>query len=512
MSDALTPEQQEILDGLTDSPMTAAGMEPQSIPIATREQWLIHAVLTNPDLMQRAQDIDPRAFVVRTHKPLWTFLCYYYRRHGALPSVAIIKNEIQVRWLQSTDSNAALRLHEELESLDRILSAEIASDDLGYVADLIDYFCKISRAAAVYSAMERYKERPTDRTGADLDGAIRNWRQGGKSEQGQAYTIPELWALPASQWLIGSHAHQGAYLVIYGPYSTGKSFWAIDAGLSLATGTPFLGRFTTARPTPVVYVASEAHIGLSKRIRAWIQTHETPVPDTFLLVAHSFHFATDLTAPDTLAEMIKNKWGDMRPGLVVVDTLNRNFGGDENSAEDMTAFTDAMARLQSILSGCTVAVVHHTGKDTGKGARGSSALLCAADFAIEMRGSSILEGIEVRCEKSKDDAPFAPYIITGHSVEVGNGDTSLALTYASTAAEKRQQEVAVKSADDMDTLADAIRCGADTYEALRNELGWSSGKMHRTLTKLQSAGVISIDSGENNRKRFSTTKNTGGNT
>jgi hypothetical protein len=55
-------------------------------------------------------------------------------------------------------------------------------------------------------------------------------------------------------------------------------------------------------------------------------------------------------------------------------------------------------------TGATVLPVHHTGKAAGSGPRGSSALYGAADVIIELTND---EGrIQLRCEKSKDSAPF----------------------------------------------------------------------------------------------------------
>ena len=59
--------------------------------------------------------------------------------------------------------------------------------------------------------------------------------------------------------------------------------------------------------------------------------------------------------------------------MVVIDTLARCFGGnDENDARDMGAFIEGCDVIKQ-KTGATVLVVHHSGKDEGKGARGSSA-------------------------------------------------------------------------------------------------------------------------------------------
>ena len=71
-------------------------------------------------------------------------------------------------------------------------------------------------------------------------------------------------------------------------------------------------------------------------------------------------------------------------GVVCIDTLNRAApGADENSSQDMGLIIEAAKALQMALGGL-VLLVHHTGKDAGKGLRGHSSLFAALDAAIEV--------------------------------------------------------------------------------------------------------------------------------
>jgi hypothetical protein len=70
--------------------------------------------------------------------------------------------------------------------------------------------------------------------------------------------------------------------------------------------------------------------------------------------------------------------------LVQIDTLARAFGaGNENNSEDMAAFIHNTGRIQRML-GCSLMVVHHSGKDALKGLRGHSSLLGAVDTQLEL--------------------------------------------------------------------------------------------------------------------------------
>ena len=68
-----------------------------------------------------------------------------------------------------------------------------------------------------------------------------------------------------------------------------------------------------------------------------------------------------------------------QPALVIIDTLNRNFGaGDENNTADMTRFIIGLDRLKNDLN-TAILVVHHTGLGNKERSSGNSALKAALD-------------------------------------------------------------------------------------------------------------------------------------
>src|SRR5690606_23490334 len=70
--------------------------------------------------------------------------------------------------------------------------------------------------------------------------------------------------------------------------------------------------------------------------------------------------------------------------LIVIDTLSRVMaGGDENGPVDMTAFIKNVDRIRHA-TGAHIMIVHHTGKDVARGARGHSSLRAATDTEIEV--------------------------------------------------------------------------------------------------------------------------------
>ena len=80
----------------------------------------------------------------------------------------------------------------------------------------------------------------------------------------------------------------------------------------------------------------------------------------------------------TLIERTESKF-------VICDTYAMMLQGiDENSSKDSGIPIEALSQLRVATKGGSVLVVHHSGKDSSKGLRGSSALLGAVDLSIEI--------------------------------------------------------------------------------------------------------------------------------
>lgn len=94
---------------------------------------------------------------------------------------------------------------------------------------------------------------------------------------------------------------------------------------------------------------------------------------------------------------------DWRPDIVIVDTLSRCIAGeDENSAATGAKVHDAGKLIAAGFGGATVLLVHHTGKDEAKGARGSSAIIADADFVLKLAADKAAGTARLRVEKMRD--------------------------------------------------------------------------------------------------------------
>jgi len=155
----------------------------------------------------------------------------------------------------------------------------------------------------------------------------------------------------------------------------------------------------------VLYIAGEGFGGVGARIKACKQHHQTEDGAPIYVIRHQLNLRSsveDFNALMLAVEMLVMDTG-MDFKLIVVDTLARAFGGgDENSASDMMQFVVTCGHIQKIVQGAALMILHHSGKDSAKGMRGSSALLGAVDTELELiRFEDSMKGI-IRTAKQKD--------------------------------------------------------------------------------------------------------------
>ena len=178
----------------------------------------------------------------------------------------------------------------------------------------------------------------------------------------------------------------GELVVIYGAPKSGKTFLATDLASRVACGMPWFGH--TVKKGFVIYIASEMGARVERRFHAWNRQHEA-LPDfiPIYIIPKVVNFLDEIGVERLFATIEQLKPDHAAPVLVVVDTLARSMsGGDENAAQDMGKVIAVTDRLRDAYNTAT-ALIHHAGKDRGKGTRGSSALLGAVDCAIYVESS-----------------------------------------------------------------------------------------------------------------------------
>ena len=187
----------------------------------------------------------------------------------------------------------------------------------------------------------------------------------------------EYEARPQPEWLIEGVIPQAAVVVLFGDSGSGKSFIALDMAAAIARGVPWRG--LEVKQGGVGYVVAEGQGGFQTRLRAYRKHHGTKVGDMGFCVA-----APNLLEVKDVRRLVNGmrKRGPM--SLVILDTFAQvTAGANENSGEDMGVALKNCKTIHQV-TGATVLLIHHSGKDASRGARGWSGLRAAADAELEV--------------------------------------------------------------------------------------------------------------------------------
>lgn len=225
-------------------------------------------------------------------------------------------------------------------------------------------------------------------------------------------TLDSMEMLPPPEYIVDKMLAKNSVAAIYGAPGGGKSFLALDLGAHVALGSWWQGR--KVEQGRVLFVAAEGSGGWPKRAAAWKKFNNVHAVPDFLI----YPGTVNLLNPEQVMVLVAvcKRW---KFSMVVIDTVARSMvGGDENAAKDMGMVVDAADWVKNASGGC-VLLIHHSGKDTAAGLRGSSALLGATDTVMEVKsGEDDDPGIELVCRKQKDDAEFTPILLSLEVVSV----------------------------------------------------------------------------------------------
>ena len=196
-------------------------------------------------------------------------------------------------------------------------------------------------------------------------------------------------------WIIKDVLPQAALAVVYGASGSGKTFAVTDLVMAVARGEPWRGK--RVKQMPVAYIVAEGAGGFRKRVYAYGHHHGV---DLTAVPMHVLGDAPNLLESRDAKELIRALQAIGPVGVVVVDTLAQTTpGANENAGEDMGKALNHCKRIHAA-TGALVLLVHHSGKDQAKGARGWSGLKGACDAEIEvLRGPT---GRKLSLTKAKD--------------------------------------------------------------------------------------------------------------
>ncbi len=189
------------------------------------------------------------------------------------------------------------------------------------------------------------------------------------------------------RWLIESLWGDQAVGLVGGEPKSHKSFLALDAAVSVASGTPCLRRFRTPERGPVLFFAAEDALHIVRE-----RLEGIAAAAQLSLSGLDVHLITTPVVRIDLPDH-QRKLNDtierIRPRLVVLDPFVRLHRKDENVASEVSPLLAYLRELQR-RHHTAVMLVHHARKGAGKvragqALRGSSELHAWGDSNLYVR-------------------------------------------------------------------------------------------------------------------------------
>jgi hypothetical protein len=181
----------------------------------------------------------------------------------------------------------------------------------------------------------------------------------------------------AERWLVEELWCARAVGVIGGAPKCAKTWLGLDMALSVATGTPCLGKYAVPEPGPVlIYLAEDALPVVRQRVDGMARHRGLDLAplEIHVITAPVLRLDRD---PDRMRLLETTR--RLRPRLLLLDPLVRLHGIDENNAGEVAALLAYFRSLQRQFD-VSVLLVHHTRKNAAGGAAAGLGLRGSSDI------------------------------------------------------------------------------------------------------------------------------------
>ncbi len=407
------------------------------------QRQLIKAIVTDKSFLSfAAANQSDKSFVSIAHRDIVRCAIDYYRQYDHCPTWGVIAETMRTKWAEATD-----KLSRDCELCTISEYVEIVDPD----AWLKHMLAAQTQQAKAAKAMQEWM-KPEDRDLGKLVEKLTTIKQvanfGTSAETGIDMRDPDDWVPDVMDWTIYKRLPDKGIVLLYGETGSYKSFICLDLALHIVTGRNWMGYETHQKR--VHYICAESGNSAKYRIEGWKRHHDvdrlngqmivTPHP---IIVNNEEKYAEYINA-------IKASGNDF--GVVIIDTLDRNMDGIETDLADMKTFLAAVDKLQRELD-CLVIIVHHTGKDKSRGAKGDNRLANAADaiYYIEKKADRTCRMSCQKMKEGEDDFFFnlrAEVIETQYIDRQGFPITSLIMS--------KDLETAVATPEDVQTPPKSI--------------------------------------------------------
>ena len=211
------------------------------------------------------------------------------------------------------------------------------------------------------------------------------------------------------EWLIEGLWAEQAVGILGGEPKCCKSFLALDAAVSVASGSPCLRRYPVRRTGPVLLFPAEDALGVvHQRLQGICAAAGTMIDDLPLFVITAPRLLLDLPQD---RERLRETVAAIGPVLLILDPFIRLHRADENASKEVAPLLGYLRELQREFR-TAVLLVHHVRKGAskdrpGQALRGSSDMHGWGDSNLYLRRNHqhLLLSVEHRAAPSHNDIP-----------------------------------------------------------------------------------------------------------
>jgi DNA-binding HxlR family transcriptional regulator len=277
-----------------------------------------------------------------------------------------------------------------------------------------------------------------------------------------------------------------------GDPGTAKTWLILELARAVSTGRPFLDRFATQQGPVLIIDEENGEARLHRRLARLTSrsSDDCPIHIACMCGVNLSH--------DRWVDSLHSKVKEIKPILILFDSLIRVHRGGENSAEDMATLFSVFTFLRHDFD-CAIAFTHHLRKmgfvrDLGQRIRGSSDILAYVDSMVGLTKAE--SSYTLWHLKNRDGDLIKPLSL---SVQ----DTDSNTTVVSVTGEVDEETTKREQARDliMDALADGDKY-REELAAFTREAGISDRTFASALKELETAKLI-VGTLEGRKKKYS---------
>jgi hypothetical protein len=287
-----------------------------------------------------------------------------------------------------------------------------------------------------------------------------------RADVARSWLVEQLWGLES----VG---------ILAGHPKSGKSWLGLDLALSVASGSPCLGRYQVPQAAPVlIYLAEDTLPQVRQRLEVTARHRGLGLEDLALYAIAATQLRLDCAQDRTRLE---NTIRRHQPALLLLDPLVRLHQLDENDARFVAGLLSFLRKLQREHR-LAVRLVHQARKNGGAAGlalRGSSDLWAWGDSNLYLRRSQQQLTLTVEHRSAASMEPIALSLVANDPERV-----HLEVTGA-----PRSQGAETETALAL-RLHETLRGGPLTRTQLRAALGIKNERLGVLLGQAEQAGTI----------------------